>query len=266
MTKFKDLYIFKEEGIADNLLYIDQFYSFIKERVTEDDKYKINRPNFVREFKGHKEGIESLSHDHYETALKQKWETFEYLKKITSMTRNFEKLNKSTIKARTIRQKVYQHSQNILVWTRKKHSPAVIESQLMKKFDIINPDITFPPVCVDTPQSIETNSVMLIFLCIEFEKYEEYTKIATNFLQNKHNLNASQITFVSPKTLENYRHPNNGIARFHLRDDLLQGKLANDIIQVFQPARQSCDENESIECDACFNHCDLVKTTIFTSL
>ncbi|CAC5418112.1 unnamed protein product [Mytilus coruscus] len=269
MTKFKDLYTFKEEGIADNLLYIDQFYSFIKERVTEDDKYKINRPNFVREFKGHKEGIESLSHGNAITissAVRYIFNHFDDYRicheiglKITSMTRNFEKLNKSTIKARTIRQKVYEHSQNILVWTRKKHSPAVIESQLMKKFDIINPDITFPPVCVDTPQSIETNSVMPNVLCIEFEKYEEYTKIATNFLQNKHNLNASQITFVSPKTLENYRRPNNGIARFHLRDDLLQGKLENDIIQVFQPARQSCDGNESIECDACFNHCDLVK-------
>ncbi|CAC5407963.1 unnamed protein product [Mytilus coruscus] len=62
MSKFKDLFTFKEEGIADNLLYIDQFYSFIKEKVTLDDKYKINRPNFVREFKGHKEGIKYLSH------------------------------------------------------------------------------------------------------------------------------------------------------------------------------------------------------------
>ncbi|CAC5364010.1 unnamed protein product [Mytilus coruscus] len=257
MLKFKDLYTFKEEEIADDLLYIDQFYNFIKERVTLDDKYIQWKKICI--FENYYSKYVASNEDHYETALKQKWETFEYLKNITSMSKNFEKITKTTIKERTLRQKVYEHSQNVLVWTRKKHFPAVIESQLMKKFDVINPDITFTPVCVDTPQSIETNSIMIIFSCIEFEKYEENTKIATTFLQNKHHLNASHITFVSPETLENYRRPNNRIARFHLRDDLLQGKLENDIIQVFQTARQSFDGNEFNECEACFNHCDLVK-------
>ncbi|CAC5394941.1 unnamed protein product [Mytilus coruscus] len=64
-------------------------------------------------------------------------------KEPTSMSKNFEKITKTSIKERTLRQKVYEHSQNVLVWTRKKHFPAVTESQLMKKSDVINPDITF---------------------------------------------------------------------------------------------------------------------------
>ncbi|CAC5404198.1 unnamed protein product [Mytilus coruscus] len=57
----KDLYQFKEEGIDEPLVYFEDFYEFIRETQTPDDK-KLHKHNVLREFKGHKEGIKDLTH------------------------------------------------------------------------------------------------------------------------------------------------------------------------------------------------------------
>ncbi|CAC5412713.1 UBE2D [Mytilus coruscus] len=61
ISKMKDLYQFKEEGIDELLVYFEDFYEFIRERQTPDDK-KLHKHNVLREFKGHKEGIKDLTH------------------------------------------------------------------------------------------------------------------------------------------------------------------------------------------------------------
>ena len=62
MSLLKDLYLFKDEGIDDTLVYVDQCYKFVKERVSENDHGNVTRTNFLEELRRHKDGIKSLSH------------------------------------------------------------------------------------------------------------------------------------------------------------------------------------------------------------
>lgn len=53
MSLLKDLYLFKDEGIDDTLVYVDQFYKFVKERVTDNDRGNVTGTNFLEELRRH---------------------------------------------------------------------------------------------------------------------------------------------------------------------------------------------------------------------
>ena len=62
MSQFKRLYIFKEEGITQPLVYLNDFHKLMKENVIPSDKLKFRTDNFMIEFRRHKTGIYDLNH------------------------------------------------------------------------------------------------------------------------------------------------------------------------------------------------------------
>ena len=373
MSLLKDLYLFKDEGIDDTLVYVDQFYKFVKERVSENDRGNVTRTNFLEELRRHKDGIKSLSHGKsitttsvlryifrhfddfnichsigteiakticcppkeqtrtllelykdvakldfrqvtsklqekvenyendiptlqllhkecftesewmkiclfenycskynysssecgdFEIELKKKWETLDYILSLFKVTKNWDCLTKHVIKERTLRQEAFERSQNVEVWTRQIHHPNVIEIQLRKRLDLIYPDTTVRTVCVDTDQSTESNSLMIIMSSFASIDSKEQERIAVDFLHTNHHVNVSHFVLLPPESFESYSRLKNSTARFLLRDDILRGKLKDCILEVHQPHQLLFEDLANSRCNACYDT-EMVKSLSF---
>ena len=87
-------------------------------------------------------------------------------------------------------------------------------------------------VCVDTDQSTESNSLMIIMSSSASIDSKEEERIAVDFLHTNHHVNVSHIVLLPPERFESYSRLKNSTARFLVRDEILRGKLKDCILEV----------------------------------
>ena len=225
-----------------------------------------------------------------EETVRKKWpDQDEYVKRITEAKWKFWKQcqhaknlgielveqSRNTISRRSNRKIIAEFFEKPTISASQKHNPNKLDEELFAILQQRFPG-TFKRVATfDTETSKSTNMIdVAIELMAATDRHIEHcTSCVSRFLINKHHTLCSHVFFLQPGSLDTFCQTG-VMARFSLRDTIMQGYFHKNVVKCAQPSQDMHallaqldpeDTDSECTCKACFtDQCDLLPLSFNT--
>ena len=198
---------------------------------------------------------------------KAKWKMWKAYYNMKSLSGEIGRDIHSVIKQRDKRKEASAQSKKVFLQTKRKHSPNKLEVDLLQRLKTSFPNIQ-SVVVVDTEKSVEQNMldvyIELDSTCVPINASE----VIQQRLEHKHQCSA-QVWYFKQGSMDNYISDGR-IARFRFRDDVLLGKLANQVVHLKTPPdppvqieMRDDDDDDGYTCSTCFSTDDVAQPLSF---
>ena len=263
----KDLYtnISKTE-FHDKRLESTLTKHFIVEESNIPSLYSTYRTEFNREewakialfeyyFSKQKWNDSILEDNTFEDILKQKESFLEEIKSVRNIAQAFQISGKDAIESRIQRFETAHELDEPRIEAGKYYLPDKIEKELN---DYLKAYAVSSVLALDCTKECQHSPSIHIYLQLETceLKYTSDCVDAVQVVLEKHGSSCAEIFFVRPKTFEKSSRGGRKIARFQIRDMMMSGKLADDILLRWRndDIEEPMSENESeFMCNMCFD-------------